>query len=124
MSSSSAKIFGVCDWFPEHGEHLVVDADRLAFAALNPAGKIFQCIGMEGEWLVVRYGTNVYRVNPGVLKPVPPPVFDVGQTVTSKDRSGVVADVTWHFKEAAPIYFLQFDGKRSSRRYSEQELRP
>lgn len=120
----SAKSFGVCNWFPEHGQHLVVDADREAFIALNPAGKIFQHVGAEGEWLVVRYGANTYRVNPDVLRPVPAPAFDVGQAVTARDRPGVVADVTWHFKEEAPIYFLQIDGKRSSRRYSEAELVP
>lgn len=124
MSSFSAKSFGVCNWFPEHGQHLVADADRVAFAALNPAGKVFQCVGAEGDWLIVRYGANTYRVSSDVLKPVHAPAFDVGQTVTAKDKSGVVADVTWHFKEATPIYFLEFDGKRSSRRYSEAELVP
>lgn len=122
MSSFSARSFGVCNWFPEHGKHLVADVDRSAFAALSPAGKVFQRVGVEGEWLIVRYGANTYRVNPSVLKLVPAPAFDVGQPVLARDRSGVVADVTWHFKEVAPIYFLEFDGKRSSRRYSEEEL--
>ncbi|MFM7202494.1 MAG: DUF6960 family protein [Myxococcota bacterium] len=124
MSSISAKSFGVCNWFPEHGNHLVFDADLVTFAALRPAGKVFQYVGVEGMWRIVRYGTNTYRVSPDILKPVTAPLFEVGQPVATKDKAGVVADVTWHFKEMAPIYFVEFLGKRSSRRYSEAELVP
>lgn len=122
MKPISEKSFGVCNWFPEHGSHLVASVDLAAFTALDPAGKVFECIGEEGPWLVVRYGVHTYRLNPDILNPVPAPAFSVGQPVVSKDRSGVVADVTWHFKEMAPIYFLEFGGKRSSRRYSELDL--
>ena len=116
------RYFAVCNWFPEHGAHLVADGDRSAFAAMNPAGKVFQCVGTDDEWLVTRYGDDTYRVKPDVMKLVPAPAFEIGQAVSAKGAPGVVSDITWHFKDAVPIYFLTFEGKRSSRRYSETEL--
>lgn len=121
---SNGRSFGMCNWFPEHGKHLIADLDLVAFAALHPAGKVFQYVGSEDAWRVVQYGANTYRVSPDILKPIPTPAFEVGQPVVARERVGVVADVTWHFKDMAPIYFLEFQGKRSSRRYSEAELLP
>jgi hypothetical protein len=61
-------------------------------------------------------------VNPNVYKQVSPPAYDVGDKVSSKGRLGVIADVEWHFKHSSPIYFLEFAGKRSSKRYAEDEI--
>ena len=57
-----------------------------------------------------------------MLISVPPPEYRIGQTVMTKDKRGVVVDIEWHFKDSVPIYFLAFEGKRSSRRYFENEL--
>jgi len=122
--SSFEKFFAVCNWFTDHGAHLVADTDGDAFAALNPAGKVFQCVGEEGGWLVVRYGANTYRVNPEIMKLIPAPIFQIGQIVSTNGKCATVAEITWHHKDAAPIYFLDFGKKRSSRRYSEAELAP
>jgi len=114
--------FGVCNWFPEHGEHLVLDSDRAAFAALIPAGMLFRRVGSEGDWITIKYGDNIYRVNPSVLKTVSAPAFEVGQNVVAKGKEAKIIYLGWHFKDARPIYLVEFDGKRSSRRYSEQEI--
>ena len=112
----------VCNWFPEHGAHLVADDDRERFAALSPAGKVFRYLGADAGWILIQYGADKYRVSAEVLKPVSPLAFEVGQHVMAKGKPAVVLHVGWHFKEAAPIYLLEVEGKRSSRRYSEGEL--
>lgn len=112
----------VCNWFPEHGYHLVVDEDQERFSALSPAGKVFRCLGSSGDWISIRYGADQYRVSHEVLKPVPSPSFEVGQDVIVKGKPAVVLHIGWHFKDGAPIYLLEIEGKRSSRRYSEGEL--
>lgn len=123
-NGSATTSFYVCNWYPEHGPHLVAGADLVAFSAFRPAGRVFQSLGTEDEWSVVRYGADTCRVDASVLKPIPAPAFGVGDVVSASGKLGVVADVFWHFKDAAPIYFLEFGGKRSSRRYSENELAP
>lgn len=114
--------FGVCNWFPEHGGHLVAPHDLEGFTALRPNGKVFQCLGDESGFLVVRYGDRLFHVSQEVVKSVPSPEYRIGQTVITKGKYGVVVDIEWHFKDSVPIYFLTFEGKRSSRRYFENEL--
>jgi hypothetical protein len=114
--------FGVCNWFPEHGLELVAELDRASFTALSPAGKVFRCVGLDADWLLIGYGINLYRVSPEIFKKVRAPVFSIGQQVLLGGRKSVVANISWHFKNEAPIYLLTFDGKQSSRRYDEKEL--
>jgi hypothetical protein len=114
--------YRVCNWFPEHGLHFIDESDRASFAALSPAGKVFRCVVMDGDWLLLEYGVNTYRANIDVFKKVSAPAFRIGQRVLVNGRRSTVALVTWHFKNEAPIYLLAFDGKQSSRRYGEAEL--
>ncbi|EPB6201482.1 hypothetical protein ACRQ2P_001053, partial [Escherichia coli] len=55
---------------------------------------------------------------------VPDLKFYIGQSVWVKTKNsvGTIIDVFWHFKNEMPVYFINFEGKRSSRRYSESEL--
>jgi len=117
-----ANSYGVCNWFPEHGAKLVAPEDVDAFTGLSPAGKVFYCIGIQGEWLVLQCGTNTYRVRPDVFRPVATPAFEVGQRVVASEKLGIIEHVKWHFKNEVPIYLLTFGGKLSSRRYAEAEL--
>jgi len=115
--------YGVCNWFPEHGVQLVAQEDIDAFTKLSPAGKVFYCMGIQGKWLILQYGTNTYRVSSDVFRPVAAPAFKVGQPVIAGEKTGIIEHVTWHFKNEVPIYLLAFGGKLSSRRYAEEELR-
>jgi hypothetical protein len=115
-------IFGICIWFPEHGEHLIAPHDLEEFMTLRPNGKVFQCLGLESGFSTIAYGDKIFHVNQKVMKNVPPPKFLIGQSVVAKEKRAVVVDIEWHFKDLVPIYFLSFEGKRSSRRYYEKEL--
>jgi len=116
------QAFGVCNWFPEHGEHLVFPNDLADFIALRPNGKLFQCVGKEFGYLVLSYGERRFHVGQDVFKAAPAPRYRVGQSVKTSQKQGVVADIEWHFKDSVPIYYVAFSGKRSSRRYLEHEL--
>lgn len=114
--------YGVCNWYPEHGDYLVYEKDREAFMDLAPAGKVFHCVGRDGPWLLLKYGENFYRASAEMLEKVRAPAFEVGQRVMAKGKCGVIVCMMWHFKNVAPVYLLAFDGKKSSRRYVETEL--
>lgn len=42
--------YGICNWYPEHGSHLVSPDHFLEFINLKPAGKIFKCISIDDKW--------------------------------------------------------------------------
>ena len=98
------QAFGVCNWFPEHGEHLVAPHDLADFSALRPNGKLFQCVGEESGYTVLSYGGKRFHVSQDVFKAVPAPRYRVGQSVRASQKQGVVADIEWHFKDSVPIY--------------------
>jgi hypothetical protein len=114
--------FGTCVWQPAMGLDLVCPNDRDIFPQLTTA--IFRCIGADKEWLTVQYGSHAYRVKPEVFQQVSTPKFLLWQEVfvPEKNRVAKVSALTWHFKDASVVYTLEFDGKRSSRRYCENEL--
>lgn len=113
--------FGLCVWSIEQGTHLVAPKDIHRFFMTYA---IFQCVGIENQWLKIQYKDDAYHVSADIFQPVPKPDFLVGQVVfvPRKECSAEIVSMTWHFKDEKPIYFLSFDGKRSSRRYYADEL--
>ena len=116
--------YGICNWYPEHGSHLVSTDNFLEFINLKPAGKIFKCISIDDKWCSVIYGEKTFKIDPVIYHIVPDLKFYIGQSVWVKTKNsvGTIIDVFWHFKNEMPVYFINFEGKRSSRRYSESEL--
>lgn len=114
--------FGTCIWHPDHGIDLIYPDDIKNFPSLTTA--VFHCTNADKDWLTVEYGTNIYRVSPKVFKVIPTPKFLLGQKVfvSAKNDVGEVTGLTWHIKDNHHIYLISFNGKKSSRRYSEDEL--
>ncbi|MEF3304118.1 DUF6960 family protein [Paenibacillus sp. GYB003] len=119
--------WGLYPWFAEDGEAWIDPADLPRFQALIPYGKLFQCIE-DGEYLTLRYGSDAFRVKPGLYKPVSAaPAFGFGSEVTVKSKPelrGRIAGIEWHFKNEAPFYYIEANGKRKSTRYAESDLAP
>lgn len=116
--------FGTCVWQPAMGLDLVCSNDRETFPQLTTA--IFHCIGADKGWLKVQYGSHVYCVKSEIFKKIPSPKFLLGQDVfiPDKNRNAKVSASFWHFKNSVAVYVLEFGGKRSSRRYYENEMLP
>jgi hypothetical protein len=120
--SESERRHAVCIWYPEHGWDLIDPICAESFFSMSPAGKVFKITSDLADWLSLEYGDKKFKVKKKAVREVPPLRFLVNQEVVFNGRIAVVGDVFWHFKEGRPFYFLVFDGKKSSRRYSEEEL--
>jgi hypothetical protein len=113
------------NWFPEHGAELVHPDDLEAFTRLNPAGRVF-AVMRRADWIVLSLGGSEYRVRGNLLQPVPPPRHWIGDEVSFVSKGvvhrGTVREVRWHFRDDAPFYFLSANGKRLSKRYTDNDL--
>ncbi|MDQ1812282.1 hypothetical protein RBA41_03105 [Massilia sp. CCM 9210] len=120
--------FALYNWFPERGADLVHPDDLAAFAAIPPAGLVFGVESGGAGWVLLDAGQASFRVRPDLLQPLPAPRYWVGEHVrfikSGVPQRGVVARVGWHFKEAAPMYYVSQDGKRLKKTYHEQDLSP
>jgi len=119
------SLYGIYPWFPEHGLELVHPDDLAAFSAIRPSSKVFECVA-RNDYLTLRYAGKQFRVRPDLFKSVSAPRFSYGERVLAshngKKSLGIVVDIEWHHKDGTCIYYLAFDGKRSSRRHSDSEL--
>ena len=104
----------------------MVDYDcREDFFAIQPNGKVFQCISINDEMITLKYGEKIFRVNPRFYKRVQEPRYKVGDKVEiiGKSLVGHILDVNWHIKEDAPFYLVEVNGKKSGKRYRDPDLK-
>lgn len=104
----------------------MVDFDcREDFFALQPNGKVFQCISTQEGKITLKYGEKVFRVDPKLYKIVREPLYKVGDRVEIIEKSSVgkISDVNWHIKDDVPFYFVEVGGKKSGKRYKDYDLR-
>lgn len=120
---SYINTWGVYQAFQGIDDDMIDIDDRMNFFGMIPNGKIFECVN-EGENLTLRYGDKEFRVNPQLYKVVNEPKYKIGDKVNiiSKSKIVEITDINWHIKENTPFYFVQEDGKKSTRRYYESEL--
>lgn len=120
---SYINTWGIYQAFEGIDDDMIDIDDRMNFFTIIPNGKIFRCVN-EGENLTLRYRDKEYRVNPKLYKVVNEPKYKIGDKVNiiSKSKIVEITDIYWHIKKNASFYFVQEDGKKSTRRYYESEL--
>lgn len=116
--------WGVYNWFEEDGEEFIQQQSRDGFRKLKPVGKLFQCIGIDGEYIEILYNNQKFKVKPDLFKPTTHPIFLFGEKVCikSKEVVGIICDINWHSKESREMYFIEVNGKKKSSRYFSEEL--
>ncbi len=116
--------YGLYPWFAEHGYDLIKSEDVEAFIRLSPFGKVFECIEKNEEFITLKYAENTYSVKALIYKKVENPLFIYGTEVIIKNSNqvAIIRDIHWHYKSNEPIYYIEINGKRKSKRYFEHEL--
>lgn len=111
-------------WFEEHGSSLVHAEDVAAFRKLLPYGKVFQWVEREGDWTVIAYGAQRFRVHPSLAMPVAAPSFRVGQTVLVRRHqcAARIVEVQWHYLRNRPFFRVEAAGRRVKTRYWAEDL--
>lgn len=116
--------WGVYQCFTGTNEQLVDAEYRKDFFELKPNGKVFHCIDMMKEKLVITYGDKTFIVDPKAYKVVKEPKYKIDDMVKIIDNGldAKIIEIDWHYKDENHIYYLEVQGKRESKRYNEDEL--
>jgi hypothetical protein len=121
-----SQAWGLYPWFYESSDpRLIHPEDIEKFRDLRPYGKVFQCLGRDENYLVLKYRDVSYRAHPDLYRTIPAPVFDFGckvRDVTKPERIGFILDIEWHHRDSCHIYYISVNGKRHSKRYFETDL--
>ena len=127
--SATASGWTLFRWLPTNDMDADVHPESLAaLSAAWSLARIYRVAGRDDGYVTLAAGPLVVRVRPShLLRPVRAPRFDYGAAVTTTITSrhaGTVVEIAWHDKRAEPMFFIEVDGKRRSRRYFEDELAP
>ena len=119
--------WALCSWFEENGAHLVHPDDLDKIRRFKPYGVIFNVVADGGEYTVISFGDDKFRVRPEALKLIKPQkswIFEFGEIISVKGRdyNGTVVGIGWHHKEGKPTYRLEVAGKVKSKRYWSDDL--
>jgi hypothetical protein len=114
-------------WFDEDGMDCIRPDDLNDIRHLRPNGKLFKCLGTNGDFAILQHNVRSYRVKPKQLaKTIPVPAFEYGDVVLAmsggEQRRGVIREIMWHFQRNEPFFLLAISGKAISRRYWASEL--
>ena len=112
--------WGLCQWWGEDNRLIHPDDyDRLQ--QLVTPGKVCQCVGEDAGYLVLRYKSGRYRVNPSLFQSVPAPAKSFGESVSLKKGGQIISaricDIYWHFKRDQAYFFVCVNDKRLKKRY-------
>mgnify|MGYP003596883821 CR=1 FL=1 len=92
----------------------------------NPMNKLYECIGIEGDFLVIKHKANSFRIKKEAIKQLMPnPKFKWGEKVIQISKPEIeshIDDFFWHYKNGEYLYNLIVNGKRKSNRYNESDL--
>ena len=119
------RAWGTYPWFGEHRAEKIHPDDRESFKRVANNVKVFEFFQGNGNYNIFRYANQAYRINDTLSKILPEPSYWYGENVIIKNKGelkGKVCDVMWHFNEKQFYYFLSIDGKKTSKRYFEDEL--
>jgi hypothetical protein len=126
--SNHGGLWGLYQWFREHGSQLIYPEDLNSFERLQPNSKVFLCEQDEGEYLVLRYDRERFRVKRALFKPVGSPKVGFGEKVWVRKEKrvieGKVSDIIWHFQREEPMYFLELEGKKAKKQYWAADFLP
>jgi hypothetical protein len=113
--------WGLYPWFEEHGRNLIHPDDYEAVKALMPYCKVFQSIGFEGEYLKLRYGSQIFRLIPKLFSPIQAPAKEFGEVVRVKKGTelipAAICDIMWHYGERRPYFYVAAADKCLKKRY-------
>ena len=102
--------------------YLVHPLDRKKFKS----NTLYECIGSEGDYIILKKKTHTYRVQKEAVKQIMPnPKFNWNDKVIQISRPNIEAsidDFFWHHKNQKYFYHLTVNGKKKSNRYDETDL--
>ena len=82
-----ANTWGLYQCFQGTDDAMVDSECRDSFFALQPNGKVFECISEQENAITLKYGEQIFQVNAKLYKTIPKPLYNVGDIVEIIDKA-------------------------------------
>jgi hypothetical protein len=121
--------YGHFPWWPEDGDGWIHPDDVAAARDMIPSERVFRRDGVDGEYVLMRYGETVLRVRRTLWQEIEPEGLEIGDWVevltrgmTNESRTGVVREMLWDDRARAMRYQISDGGKPIETRYAREDL--
>lgn len=120
------ETYGIYPWAWNANHDLIHPDDLDLMRDKMFSSRILRCIDQSDDYIALKFGAFIFRARPIGYHICPGVNFDVGETVKIRNQNSEIIEIVynneWHSKRRLPMYFLQVNGKKKSRRYFEEEL--
>src|SRR4051812_38298051 len=105
--------YGCFPWWPEDGNDWIHPDDVAQARSMIPSGRIFRRESSDGDYLIMRYGQIMLRVQRTLWQEVEPEGFELGDWVEVLSRgmrnephTGVIREMLWNDQAHSIHYFI------------------
>lgn len=120
--TNEARKFGVVRWASETDEQLAAHTEtRRLGHSIN--GRVIVLVRADGPDQLIRIGDHEFKISSEKIVPVEGEIYAVGDEVLVDGRQAKIRDAIWHYAKNQPFYLLDIDGKKSSKRYFNDDLK-
>jgi hypothetical protein len=80
---------------------------------------------ISNQMVKIEYKSKYYEIDINKIKEIKVPKYIYNEIILVKNKSkyyGKIIDIKYHFKENKPMYFIEINGHKKSRRYFEEEI--
>jgi hypothetical protein len=114
------------DNFQEINNLESVNVSDWDYVKTNMTNTIYICTGIENDYLIVKSKKTTLRIKPNLIKGyLPFPKFIWNEKVIQKSKpeiEAIIDDFIWHQNHQQYYYHIYVNGKRKSKRYTENDL--
>jgi len=114
--------FGVVQWGADEDEQLAAPGDKSRLLEHCVGGRVVVVLGDDGDFKLIRFGEHEFRISSENIVPARNVKYTKGEIFLYNQKETKVVDVIWHYGRGEPFYILTIDGKKSSRRYFNEDL--
>ena len=121
--TKGARKFGVVQWTSETDERLAAPGEKSRLLEHRVNGRVALLVGADGSFQRVRIGDQEFRISAEKIAPAEGTKYAVGDELILDGKPTKVKEVVWHYAKNQPFYLLDIDGKKSSKRYFNDDLK-
>ncbi|HVT28073.1 MAG TPA: hypothetical protein VHE81_08660 [Lacipirellulaceae bacterium] len=123
--------YGYYPWWPQDGNDWLHPDDVAIARAMIPSNRVFRRNGVDGEYLLMHYGSVTLRVRRTLWREVPHEGFEIGDWVEvlsrgmrNEPRTGIIREMFWDERDRATRYQISENNEPVEDLYAREDLRP
>ena len=98
--------WGTCPWSYEFQKEKIHPDDVEQFKTFYGPFVTFECVGEEGDFIIIKCGSDTFRVKPEIFREIKESKYKIGDTIKINDINATIKFNEWHVEKREHYYYL------------------